>query len=73
MYRASINITPVPPARLNTHTEKAEEGQRDGEEVEREKGEEHETPEREGEAEKFRPDNFQQLIREVKVHLLPVL
>ncbi|XP_023192662.1 sperm-specific antigen 2 [Xiphophorus maculatus] len=66
VYRASINITPVPPARLNTHTEEAEEGQKDGQEVEREKGEEHETPEREGEAEKFRPDNFQQLIREIR-------
>ncbi|XP_054887831.1 protein ITPRID2 isoform X2 [Poeciliopsis prolifica] len=66
VYRASINITPSTPARPNTHTKEAEEEQRDPEEVEREKGEEHETPEREREAEKFRPDNFQQLIREIR-------
>lgn len=69
VYRASINITPAPPGRPNTHTEAMaeEDGQRDGEGLEEGKGgKEPEAPEREGEAGKHRPENFQQLIREIR-------
>lgn len=75
VYRASINITPAPPGRPNVQTELVaeEEAQRDGEEVEEEKGREgDEAQEREGDFGKYRAENFQKLIREVKGQLFNV-
>ncbi|KAM7406744.1 hypothetical protein PAMA_002788 [Pampus argenteus] len=62
-YRASINITPVPPPRPNPHTEEEEEGRRDG----GRKG--GEVPQKEGAAGEVRVENLQQLIKEIRENM----
>ena len=76
LYRTSVDITPVPPPRPNTHTkkeegvkegDKEEERQRYSESGERGEGGRREIPEEKGAAGGVGLDNLQQLIREVTV------